>query len=139
MSNIVYLHLSPGADLPEVSSLEPFRVVVIVEAEVSSSWQSAVSEWLVRSGCLYSLAWGENSISWDNSVDMANIEQFDFKEIPENKFVMTTWHEDETLSEVFWFCKNNAFHPTVELKHTMLLHIAVHPREQEIVGTYAES
>jgi hypothetical protein len=89
----VYLHLAPEAALPDISALTPFRAVIIVEAAASSTWQAVVSEWLVRSGCLYAMAWGPGCSSWDDSVDMANIEQFEFKEVPKNKFVMTTWHD----------------------------------------------
>ncbi|MES2353114.1 MAG: hypothetical protein V4568_01730 [Pseudomonadota bacterium] len=140
MSPPTYLHLAPmGAVLPDISTLAPFRAVIVAEAEVSPDWQASVSVWLVQSGCLYTMAWGTNCSSWDDSVDMANIEEFNFKEIPENKFVMTTWHEDETMAEVFWFCKNNAFHPNVELTQTLVLHISANEREQEIVKFYAKA
>lgn len=124
--------------MPDICALAPCRGVLIVEAAVLPTWQAVVSEWLVRSGCLYTMAWGPGCSSWDDSVDMANIEQFDFKEIPESKFVITTWHDDQPLSEVFWFCKNNAFHPSVELRNTLLLHIAANSNEQKMLGAYAE-
>ena len=139
MSPVTYLHVTPGAVLPDAPRLAPFRAVIIAEAQVSPDWQAAVSDWLVQSGCLYTMAWGVNSSSWDDSVDMANMEQFDFKEIPEDRFVMTTWHEDETLNEVFWFCKNNAFHSTVNLENTLLLHISTEEREEQVVMSYAEA
>lgn len=138
MSSPVYLHLAPEAVLPDITSLAPFRAVLIIEAVVAPTWQATVSEWLVRSGCLYTMAWGLGCSSWDDSVDMANIEQFEFKEIPEDKFVMTTWHDDEPLSEVFWFCKNSAFHSTIDLSNTLLLHIAARAKEQEMLVAYAE-
>jgi hypothetical protein len=69
---------------------------------------------------------------------MANIEQFDFGEIPEDRFVMTTWHTKESLGEVFLFCKNNAFHPTGELERTVLLHISEN-REGELIKAYTDA
>jgi hypothetical protein len=84
-----YLAIKPETALPGSAARPPFRAVVIVEATVSPEWQSLVSNWLVRSGCLYVMAWDANCSSWDNSVDMANMEQFDFGEIPEDRFVMT--------------------------------------------------
>ncbi|TAK90386.1 MAG: hypothetical protein EPO06_08905 [Burkholderiaceae bacterium] len=139
MSQVIYLHVKPEVVLPDAPRLAPFRAVIIAEAQVSPDWQAAVSGWLIQSGCLYMMAWGVNSSSWDDSVDMANIEQFDFKEIPQDRFVMTTWHEGETLAEVFWFSKNSAFHPTVSLENTLLLHIAAEEREKEVVRSYAEA
>ena len=139
MSAPVYLHLPHEAVLPDISALAPFRAVIIVESPVCPPWQAAVSEWLVRSGCLYAMAWGPGCSSWDDSVDVANIEEFEFKEIPEDKFVMTTWHDDEPLREVFWFCKNIAFHPSIELKNTLLLHIGPQGKEHELLEVYAEA
>ena len=139
MTTISYLRVSPGATLPDLAVLSPFRTVIIAEVEVSPDWQSRVSEWLVGAGCLYVMAWGVSSSSWDDSVDMANIERFQFEPIPDDDLVMTTWHHDESLMEVFWFCKNNAFHPTLEFKSTLILHVAPQEREQELLASYAEA
>ena len=139
MSPAIYLQVMPEAVLPDVSGLAPFRAVIIAEAQVSPEWQFAVSAWLVRSGCLYTMAWGMGSSSWDDSVDMANLERFEFKDIPEDSSVMTTWHDDETLDEVFRFCKNNASHPTIALKNTLLLHIATERREYETMSSYVDA
>jgi hypothetical protein len=133
---VTYLRITEGGALPESASPAPFRAVVVAEEAVSAEWQASVSEWLVHSGCLYMVAWGANCSSWDDSVDMANLEEFEFKEIPEDKFVMTTWHENESLSEALWFAKNNACHPTVALEHTLLLHISAQNGEQELLRAY---
>lgn len=98
---INYLQLQPGAEPPDISALKPFRTVVVIE-ESSSEWQSLVSAWLVKSGCLYMMAWGKDCSGWDDSDDFANLEEFDSGDGPEDKFVMTTWHENEPLKEVFW-------------------------------------
>lgn len=138
MSNsVTYLHLRPDDRLPDTSTPISSRMVVVVEAEVSPQWQVLVSDWIVKSGCLYMMAWGKDCSSWDDSVDMANIEAFDFCDIPEDKFIMTTWHEDDSLAEFFWYAKNNAFHSFVEIEHTVLLHISAESREHELLGAYA--
>ncbi len=69
------------------------------------------------------MAWGEDCASWDDSVDLANLEGFDFGEIPDDEFVMTTWHENEPLRQVFWFAKEVANHPAVKLDNFLILHI----------------
>ena len=103
--------------------------VVVIDEFVTSGWQSLVSAWLVKSGCLYMMAWGKGSSTWDDSVDFANLEENNYADIPEEKFVISTWHENELLKDVFWFSKNNAFHPTVELLNTLILHISRKNRE----------
>ena len=97
---ITYLRLEPESTLPEITN-EPTRTVVIVAAKVSPEWQASVSDWLVRSGCLYMMAWGIACSSWDDSVDWANIDEYDGAPIPGDAFVMTTWHADEPLEEAF--------------------------------------
>ena len=70
------------------------------------------------------MAWGKDCNLWDDSVDWANIEQFQYNEIPDESFVMTTWHEDETLKDVFWFAKNVAYHGEYEFLNTLILHFS---------------
>lgn len=134
-----YLQTKPDSELLNISYLNPFRSVVIVEEKVSSEWQSLISKWLVESGCLYMLAWGINCSSWDDSVDYANMQEFDYGEIPEEKLVMTTWHDNETLNEVFWFSKNSAFHPAIDLKNTLILHVSKNNKEKEMLSEYASA
>jgi hypothetical protein len=137
--SVEYIQLIPETPLPEITFLSPFRAVVIDETAVSTEWQSLVSDWLVHSGCLYMMAWGINCSSWDDSVDMANMDQFGFDEIPDDNFVMTTWHDDEPLEEVFWFSKNNAIHPTIMISHTVLLDISPSNRQSEIMRAYVDA
>jgi hypothetical protein len=109
---------------------------VVVEESSTRDWQTEVSSWLVKSGCLYMMAWGEDCSSWHDSVDTANISEFHGEEIPEEKFVRTTWHTDEPLSEVFWFAKNCADHPVLEIKNTIILHISRCSREDDLTSKF---
>lgn len=102
-------------------------------------WRNEVAAWLVSKGCLYFIAWGIDCEAWHNSVDWAVLENFDFGDIPDERFVMTTWHDKEPLSEVLWFAGNAATHPDVELKTTLLLHIAPEERCTAIMETCRSS
>lgn len=137
--SIEYVQIVPGSTPPTLGPSQPFRAVVIIESVVSPEWQSSISDWLVQSGCLYMMAWGENCSSWDDSVDIANVKQFKPAEIPAHEFVMTTWHEREPMGEVFWFSKNNAVHPTVKLRRTVLIHISFHNKHHELLKAYADA
>lgn len=110
---------------------------MIIEGTVSRDWRADVSDWLVHSGCLYMMAWGLDCSLWDDSVDMANIEAFAFKDIPEDRLVITTWHGDSALSEAFHFCKHLAVHPTVELPQAILLHVAHSGDADRMLRAYA--
>lgn len=120
---IAYQPIGEGEPLSNVAVSSPFKCVVIIESAVSPSRQTEISRWLVKSGCLFMMAWGPGCSSWDDSVDLANLEQFNFGEVPDDKFVMTTWHEDEPVHEVFEFSKFAAMHPTTEIENTLILHV----------------
>ena len=137
MNAVTYLHLPPSQTPPDLV-LGPFRAVVIIEEPVDAEWQERVSDWLVRSGCLYMVAWGIKCTTWDDSVDHSMLAAFNYEEVPDEKFVMTTWHEDEPLGEALWFARHCAFHPDVELEHTLLVHIAPQARAEELLGAYRE-
>ncbi len=83
------------------------------------------------------MAWGVDCSSWDDSVDWANLSAAGPDEIPDDKFVTTTWHEDEPLSETFWFAANTAFHPTVLLNNLIIIDIGPDEREAQMLAEYS--
>jgi hypothetical protein len=131
-----YLHLIPESGLPEISAA-PTKCIVVVEAVVSYQWQKHVCEWMLASGCLYMMGWGHDCNAWDDAMDWANIDKYDGHEIPENQFIVTTWHDGESLEEVFWFSKSVAEHTCVELVRTIILHISAADRKDELLELYA--
>lgn len=135
----LYFHVCPGGRLPELGHLAPFRSVVIIEEMVTSEWRAEASEWLVRSGCHYMMAWGQDCSLWDDSVDCANMDMFAPQDIPEDRFVVTTWHDHLPLGEAFYFCKQLAIHPVVELPQVILLHIACKENEAQLIEAYANA
>jgi hypothetical protein len=136
MGTVTYLHLPVGQSPPSLEGYRPFKAVLVIEASLTDEWQSIVSEWLVRSGCLYMMAWGTDCSSWDDSVDYANLSAFDFGEIPDDAFVMTTWHAHEPLTEAFWFAAHCAVHPAVPLEHTIIIHISADGRRDELLTAF---
>lgn len=131
-----YIQISAEADLPSMTVYKPFRAIVVVEEKVSDEWQAKVSGWLVNSGCLYMMAWGIECSSWDDSVDHANLEIYDYGDIPDDQFVMTTWHENKELKEVVWFSKHCALHDHVNIKNTLIIHISNIDKEKELMDLY---
>lgn len=133
-----YIHLLPDGFLPEMTN-SAFRAVVIVETEVTAEWRKKVSAWLVRSGCLYMMAWGRDCSLWNDSVDYANLEEFGYGDIPDNRLVMTTWHDKETLKDVFWFCEQTAHHPTVDLNRIILVHVSLVDQKSQMLSGYHDA
>ncbi|MEO0400429.1 MAG: hypothetical protein AAF224_13520 [Pseudomonadota bacterium] len=128
MSSVHYLHLPPKTDPPVLGTEDPFSAVLVVEADVSWAWRAQVSRWLVDSGCLFMMAWGKECSLWDESVDYANLDDFPDGEIPEHRWVYTTWHDDEPKEQVFWFAQHTATHPHANLKKIMLIDISKYDR-----------
>ncbi len=132
---VEYVHLPAGSALPTTSP-QPRRVLVLIEQDVDSGWQETVSRWIVASGCLYMMAWGRNCSSWDDSVDHAVLEKFNYQDIPEDDFVMTTWHDHEPLSGAFFFARLCAFHPTIEMPLLTIVDIRDQAREPAILALH---
>lgn len=132
---VEYIHLPSGSEPPQ-SDFQHRRAIVIIEQDVEEVWQDQISDWIAASGCLCMMAWGRDCSSWDDSVDHANLSQFDYGAIPEDRFIMTTWHDDETLSEVFFYNQICAFHPTIELALVTILHISEFDQREIILATY---
>jgi hypothetical protein len=85
------------------------------------------------------MAWGADSSAWDDSVDRANLAVFNYGEIPDARFVMTTWHDDEPLSETFWFAEHAAWHPVVPLDETVIVHVGASAREAVLLQAYEDA
>ena len=136
---IRYLHLPPGAEPPEISGIGHFKAVLVIEHEVADAWRALISEWLVDTGCLYMMAWGRDCSTWDDAVDWANLEDFDFGEIPDERLVMTTWHEKQSLEEVFGFAKHAARHEHAELATTVIVHIGQLEKRDELTKAFSEA
>ena len=135
-----YIHLSPNTSPTKPISKRPFSVVVIIEAEVTPEWRHDISEWLVKEGCLCMMAWGTDCSLWDDSVDVANLKAFNWGDIPKGQSVVTTWHDDEPLNEVFWSAKKSIFNPPdTSIDHLLILDISDKARESEIEDLFAKS
>ncbi len=128
-----YFSLHCGDQPPNLGFDKPFKCLVLIREDVTDTWRGKVSRWLVESGCLWMMAWGRDCSLWDDSVDCANIEMFP-GDIPDDKFVITTWHSDETLEDVVWFATFSASHPDVLLEKLVVLDIGSDARKEEIAA-----
>lgn len=134
-----YIRLQSGDALPALDEPHPFKAIVVIDEEVSQIWQWDVSRWLVQSGCSYVMACGTDCVSWEESVNEANLEAFNYEDIPAEKLVVATSHEDEELSEVFWFAKHRAAHPSHELRNTVILHISPTGKKIELESEFEDA
>ncbi len=132
-----YLITQPGKPIPVYDGSRPFCAVVAAEIVVDSGWRRRLCAWLVDLGCVYALTHGPECAEWHDAIDDAILAKHDFTSVPANEHVMTTWHDDEPLSEVLWFAKHSALHPVHELQDLMVLHVSEHEQEESIRELYA--
>ncbi|MCC2970311.1 hypothetical protein [Massilia sp. IC2-476] len=132
-----YLHVRPDEELPPLDAYPPFLAVLVVDVVCEEMWRWEACRRLAASQCRYLLAWGEQCEDWTESALDAQLEAFDFEDIPPEKLLMTTSHEDEDLDEVFWFARHKARHPALQLAQTLIIHIAERGRKGEMEARYA--
>jgi len=81
------------------------------------------------------LAWGINATSWDSSVDIAFINTDPDFNPPDDRHVMTTWHDNETIDEVVWFALMNTNFDFHEFHDYLALMIGDNPKiESEVLA-----
>lgn len=131
--------MTPDSALPALDGLSHFKAVLVIEAEVADMTMWDTSRALVEAGCAYALAWGEQCEAWREAIEDASLEASDYADVPDEQLVVTTAHEDEELSEAFWFAKHRAVHPAHELRQTLILHIADAPRREDIEAEYRDA
>ncbi|OBV38326.1 DUF7684 family protein [Janthinobacterium psychrotolerans] len=133
-----YLHLTPDSDFPILEDLPAFKAIVIVEAvaEEMVMWETCRA--LVAAGCLYASTWGTQCDAWHEAIGDAYLEASNYEDVAPEKALTTSLHEDEELSEVFWFAKHRAVHAG-ELRATLILHIADAPRRDELEAAWRDA
>lgn len=133
-----YLHLEANRPPPDLKAA-PYRVVLVSDLAVDDGWLQEIAVWIVAIGSLYVVAWGVECQKWHDAVDWAVLDSFDFGDIPNEKFVMTTWHSDEPMSEAFWYAGHCAIHPDVELVQTIILHVSKDALSAEMLYAFRQS
>ena len=81
-------------------------LIVALDPAIRADEQEKISIDLVAQGCRYAVCTGINASSWDDSVDVAFLESDPGFNPPDDRFVMTSWHNDETPEDVVFFFAN---------------------------------
>lgn len=134
-----YLHLTPEGELPVLDALDNFKAVLVVDVDVLETVRWDISRWLVESGCKYAMVWGQDAVAWGESIDDAHLEATNYEDVADDDVLITTTHEDDDLSEAFWFARHRASHPAHELHDTLILHLADAPRREEIEDEFHDA
>ena len=86
---------------------EDFVCLLVINNEhITTDEQVALSAALVESGCRYACCTGNDCSSWDDSIDIAYLETDKDFNPPDERFVMTTWHDNESMESTINFFLN---------------------------------
>jgi hypothetical protein len=90
---------------------DDFVVMLIAnDITITEGERAALSTDIVRQGCRYAVSIGHRCSTWDDAIDLAFLETDPNFNPPDDRFVMTTWHENDPLEDVMRFFRwNTAF------------------------------
>lgn len=75
----------------------------VADPSITDAEQMDISRQIVAAGCRYAVCAGLKCSEWDNSIDLAYLETNPNFDPPDETFVMTTWHEHDSVAEVLEF------------------------------------
>lgn len=78
---------------------------------------------------------GHNASSWDDSVDSAFIDTDTDFDPPDDRLLMTTWHDGEAISDVVSFALMNTNFDTHHFHDYLALMIGHNEIEAELLAT----
>jgi hypothetical protein len=136
---VVYYHITPETNLPDITEMKPFLAVLVIELHPATEWRESVSKWLVNSGCQYLMSWGEDRAAWEEAVDLANIAQFNSGEIPNDEMVLTVEHGDDAPELFFREVKTTATQDCIDFDNTLIIHISKLDKEEELLSLYSNA
>lgn len=78
-------------------------LLVVADSSISDEERDALSGEIIDQGCRYAVCTGHECSRWHDSIDVAYLATSPDFLPSDERFVMTTWHEDESLEEVIHF------------------------------------
>ncbi len=89
---------------------KPYPCLIWANEETSSDFKVELVSKLIEMDCRYIVAAGKECGQWHDAGDVASLESDESYAPPDERFVMTSWHQDETPDEVaFFFALNTSF------------------------------
>jgi len=76
----------------------------INDKSISNETQRKLSRQFISRGCRYAVCGGYNCEEWHDSIDSVCIGN---NKNSDKNFIMTTWHDDETIDDIVFFFVNN--------------------------------
>lgn len=102
-------------------------LLVACDPNLSNDERNALADAAVAANCRYACCLGIACSQWDDAIDWAYLATNENFDPPGETFVMTTWHENEPLSDtVFFFMNCTSFDDFVPT-HRLIVFIGKDP------------
>lgn len=103
---------------------EEYVVLLAVNTtNITDDEQVRLSDSIVTTGCRYAVCTGHECSSWDDSIDYSYIHSDPNCDPPREKFVMTTWHEDESIEDIVEYFRWNTVFDDFVPKNFLILFV----------------
>jgi hypothetical protein len=97
-------------------------LLVIAAPDITFAERKQLSEVLVAQGCRYAVCTGSGAGAWDDAIDFAAVNAELDGQRSSQRLIMTSWHENQPLSEVAeFFFNHTAFDDFVPTRRIALL------------------
>ena len=119
----------PYEFLSPFSGKEYAAMIWVVDTAVVVEEQASLSKQLVEQGCRYAVCAGHECSTWDDSIDIAFLDTDQNFQPPDERFVLTTWHEGESVEDVAEFFVLNTSFDNFVAKNFLVLFVG---RDKEL-------
>ncbi len=103
------------------SNQEHTLLLCVVDESITDAERAKLSEEIISAKCRYAVCWGHECSDWDTSIDFAHLETDANFSPPVETFVMTTWHDDESIEDTLDFLWMNTFFDDYESSNFAIL------------------
>jgi hypothetical protein len=123
LGGVSVIHLTRPFAFESPFGGDEFALLLVIAApDVSADEQKRLSQSIVVQGCRYAVCTGVAAGDWDDAIDFASVDAELSQQLPSDRLIMTTWHEDEPLHEVArFFFNHTAFEDFVPSRRVALL------------------
>lgn len=139
VASMEYYQLTEGNELPGISHLAPFKVVLAIEDDVGYDRRYEISNWLVEMGGMYVMICGDNCQAWKEAIRQANLARVNIEDMKPEEFVMITTHAQDRLRNVFWHAKKHARHTHVKFDNMITIHIGNQNRSVDYLSMLSKA
>ncbi len=119
--NIEFIHIKrPYSFISPFGGAEFAALIYANDMTITPEEQIALSDELVAAGCRNAVCAGHDCSSWDDSIDIADLKRNDWQ-VDDDYYVMTSWHEDESLEDIVFFFLNHTSFADFSIERMVVL------------------